>query len=88
MLDPSYVNDRNVYVQLALNFRFGREEDESMGYSFVKTMYLHTLQVYPPEKERPTTEIQVRGRREEHDGEMMKGLEAGNELAKREELEE
>ena len=63
MLDPNYVNSRNVYVQLALNFRFGREEDESMGYSFVKTMYLSTTQVYPPEVERPTTEIQVRGER-------------------------
>ncbi|XP_050704957.1 phosrestin-1-like [Eriocheir sinensis] len=58
VLDPNYVHSRNVYVQVAVNFRFGREDDESLGYSFVKTMYLHTIQVYPPEKERPTTEIQ------------------------------
>ncbi|XP_063841661.1 phosrestin-1-like [Scylla paramamosain] len=58
VLDPNYVNSRNVYVQLALNFRFGREEDESLGYSFVKTLYVNTTQVYPPERERPTTELQ------------------------------
>lgn len=59
VLDPNYVQARNVYVQLALSFRFGREEDESMGYNFVKTMYLATTQLFPPVKDITTSEIQV-----------------------------
>ncbi|KAK3892541.1 hypothetical protein Pcinc_003617 [Petrolisthes cinctipes] len=58
VLDPNYVQARNVYVQLALSFRFGREEDESMGYNFVKTMHLSTSQLYPPVKDITTSEIQ------------------------------
>ncbi|XP_071537800.1 arrestin homolog isoform X2 [Panulirus ornatus] len=60
MLDPNYVHERKVYVQLVLRFRFGREEDESMGYNFVKTLYLDTTQLYPPLQggATPTTEIQ------------------------------
>lgn len=58
LLDPNYVQDRNVYVQLGLSFRFGREEDESMGYNFVKSMYLNTTQIYPPCEEFETSEMQ------------------------------
>ncbi|KAG7175523.1 Arrestin-like 7 [Homarus americanus] len=58
VLDPNYVSDRNVYVQIVLTFRFGREEDESMGYNFVKTMYLGTTQLYPPVTCFPPSEIQ------------------------------
>ncbi|XP_068218468.1 arrestin homolog [Palaemon carinicauda] len=58
LFDPNYVRDRNVYVQIGLIFRFGREEEESMGYNFVKTLYIDTTQLYPPVKEIQTTEIQ------------------------------
>ncbi|XP_037778093.1 arrestin homolog isoform X1 [Penaeus monodon] len=58
VFDPSCVQERNVYVQIALSFRFGREDDESMGYNFTKTMYLHTIQLYPPVTEFVPSEIQ------------------------------
>lgn len=60
-LDPNYVQSRNVYVQIVLQFRFGREDDESMGYSFLKTLYIGNTRVYPPVSEITPTEIQVRG---------------------------
>ncbi|XP_064090600.1 arrestin homolog [Macrobrachium nipponense] len=58
LFDPNFVQDRNVYVQMGLIFRFGREDEESMGYNFVKTLYLDTTQLYPPLKEVKTSEIQ------------------------------
>lgn len=57
-LDPNYVQSRNVYVQIVLQFRFGREDDESMGYSFLKTLYIGNTRVYPPVSEITPTEIQ------------------------------
>ncbi|KAK7066871.1 Beta-arrestin-1 [Halocaridina rubra] len=58
VMDPNYVQDRNVYVQLGLIFRFGRDEEDALGYNFVKTMYLDTTQLYPPVKDNVPTEIQ------------------------------
>lgn len=63
-LDPNYVQSRNVYVQIVLQFRFGREDDESMGYTFLKTLYIGNTQVYPPVTDITPSEIQVRRRPE------------------------
>src|SRR5438128_1515256 len=30
-IDPDYLQDRKVFVQLVCSFRYGREEDEMMG---------------------------------------------------------
>ncbi|XP_037778835.1 arrestin homolog [Penaeus monodon] len=57
-LDPNYVQSRNVYVQIVLQFRFGREDDESMGYTFLKTLYIGNTQVYPPVTDITASEIQ------------------------------
>ncbi|KAF2350898.1 Arrestin C-terminal-like domain [Trinorchestia longiramus] len=58
LIDPSFVGDRNVFAQIVLKFRFGREDDETMGLNFVKTMCVENKQVYPPPPEEHTTEIQ------------------------------
>ncbi|XP_042886308.1 arrestin, lateral eye-like, partial [Penaeus japonicus] len=57
-LDPNYVQSRNVYAQIVLQFRFGREDDESMGYTFLKTLYIGNTQVYPPVADITPSEIQ------------------------------
>lgn len=58
LLDPSFVGERNVYAQVVLRFRFGREDEETMGLNFTKTMCVETKQVYPPPSEQFTTEVQ------------------------------
>ena len=37
-----------VFVQLVCSFRYGREDDETMGLSFKKELTLADEQVYPP----------------------------------------
>ncbi|XP_018027599.1 phosrestin-2 [Hyalella azteca] len=59
LIDPSFVGDRRVYAQVVLRFRFGREDDETMGLNFTKTLCVETKQVYPPVEEHHATEIQV-----------------------------
>ena len=39
-----------VYAQLVCSFRYGREEDETMGLNFKKELTLADEQVYPPPK--------------------------------------
>ncbi|XP_076061818.1 arrestin homolog [Oratosquilla oratoria] len=47
VIDPEYMRDRKVYGQLICSFRYGREEDEVMGISFQKDLFLSSQQIYP-----------------------------------------
>ncbi|XP_043202034.1 arrestin homolog [Amphibalanus amphitrite] len=47
LVDPSYLDGRQVYGQVICSFRYGREEDEVMGLNFQKDIYLASEQVYP-----------------------------------------
>lgn len=53
VVDEEYVRDRRVFAQVVCTFRYGREEDEVMGLSFYKELYLASEQVYPPLEKRP-----------------------------------
>ena len=49
-----------IYVQLVCSFRYGREDDETMGLSFKKELTLADEQVYPPNQyaKKNTTRLQ------------------------------
>ena len=53
-----------IYIQLVCSFRYGREDDETMGLSFKKELTLADEQVYPPtqysKKETTKTRLQER----------------------------
>ncbi len=48
MVDPEYVKDRRVYVHLLCAFRHGREDNDFLGVSCHKDLFLNTKQVFPP----------------------------------------
>ncbi|XP_072937257.1 arrestin homolog [Epargyreus clarus] len=51
VVDPEYMQERKIFVQVVCTFRYGREEDEVMGLNFFKELYLVSEQIYPqPEK--------------------------------------
>jgi len=54
VIDQDYLQGRKVFGQLACSFRFGREDDEVMGLSFQKDLFLASEQVYPPKNITPT----------------------------------
>ncbi|XP_036404462.1 arrestin 3b, retinal (X-arrestin) [Megalops cyprinoides] len=47
-VDPTDLNGRKVWVQLACAFRYGREDLDVIGLSFRKDIWIHHIQVYPP----------------------------------------
>lgn len=53
VVDEENARDRRVFAQVVCTFRYGREEDEVMGLSFYKELYLASEQVYPPLQRRP-----------------------------------
>lgn len=59
MIDEDY-KDRKIYGQLVCSFRYGREEDETMGLNFQKDLYLASELVYPPPQKSNTTKFQER----------------------------
>lgn len=61
LLEESYLGDRKVFGQVVCSFRYGREEDEVMGLSFQKDLYLCSTQLYPPPEKRDynLTKLQV-----------------------------
>lgn len=61
MIDKDYLTDRKIFVQVICSFRYGREEDEVMGLTFQKDLYLASGQVYPPpeKREENLTKLQV-----------------------------
>lgn len=59
LVDEDY-KDRKIFGQVICSFRYGREEDEVMGLSFQKDLYLASEQIYPPPEKRNTTKLQDR----------------------------
>ncbi|XP_013789563.1 arrestin, lateral eye-like, partial [Limulus polyphemus] len=47
LFDQSSVKDKNVYVGVVAIFRYGREEDEILGMTFCRELYLTHKQIYP-----------------------------------------
>ena len=50
LIDKDYLQGKQVYAQLVCSFRYGREDEETMGLSFKKELTLADEQVYPPSK--------------------------------------
>ncbi|KAG9338677.1 hypothetical protein JZ751_025515 [Albula glossodonta] len=47
-VDPSELDGRKVWVQLACAFRYGREDLDVIGLSFRKDIWVQQMQIYPP----------------------------------------
>ncbi|XP_022242153.1 phosrestin-2-like [Limulus polyphemus] len=47
LIDPTSVENKNVYVGIIAIVRYGREEDEILGMSFSRELYLSHKQIYP-----------------------------------------
>ncbi|XP_066598758.1 phosrestin-2 [Prorops nasuta] len=63
LLDQDYVNSgRKIWAQLLCSFRYGREEDETMGLNFQKDLYLVSEQLYPPIKKMETNLTKLQDR--------------------------
>lgn len=54
VVDSGYLQGRKVFGQLVCSFRYGREDDEVMGLSFQKDLFLASEQIYPPRDVEPT----------------------------------
>uniref|UniRef100_A0A673KV92 Arrestin-C n=1 Tax=Sinocyclocheilus rhinocerous TaxID=307959 RepID=A0A673KV92_9TELE len=52
-IDPSALNGRKVWVQLACAFRYGREDLDVIGISFRKDIWIKRIQMYPFEGTKP-----------------------------------
>ncbi|KOC66054.1 Phosrestin-1 [Habropoda laboriosa] len=48
LVDPDYLQDKRVYGQITLNFRYGREDEEVMGLKFCNEAVMCLTQLYPP----------------------------------------
>ena len=59
VVDTDYLQGRKVFGQLVCSFRYGREDEEVMGLSFQKDLFLASEQIFPP-KEVETTKLQER----------------------------
>ena len=48
LVDPDYLQDKKVYGQITLTFRYGREDEEVMGLTFCNEAVMCLAQLYPP----------------------------------------
>ncbi|XP_031331600.1 arrestin, lateral eye-like [Photinus pyralis] len=48
LVDPDFVNQRKVFGQVTLTFRYGREDEEVMGLKFCNEAVMCLAQLYPP----------------------------------------
>ncbi|GJQ72590.1 hypothetical protein Trydic_g1255 [Trypoxylus dichotomus] len=48
LIDPEFVEQRKVYGQVTLTFRYGREDEEVMGLKFCNEAVMCLAQLYPP----------------------------------------
>ncbi|KAH1005434.1 hypothetical protein HUJ04_006424, partial [Dendroctonus ponderosae] len=48
LIDPDFVDNRKVYGQITLMFRYGREDEEVMGLKFCNEAVMCLAQLYPP----------------------------------------
>ncbi|XP_008547350.1 arrestin homolog [Microplitis demolitor] len=62
MVDPEYVENKRVYGQVTLTFRYGREDEEVMGLKFCTEAIVCFAQLYPPypgsDHQEPSTALQ------------------------------
>ncbi|XP_023324412.1 phosrestin-2 [Eurytemora carolleeae] len=61
-IDKEFINDKKVTVQLICTFRYGREEDETMGLCFKKELTLAEMVLFPEggESQPPPSRLQER----------------------------
>jgi len=59
-IDREFINDKKITVQLVCAFRFGREEEETMGLSFKKELILGEMVLFPEETQIQPTRLQDR----------------------------
>jgi len=60
-IDREFLNDKRIVVQLICAFRYGKEQDETMGLSFKKELTLGEVQVFPERgQSEPPTRLQER----------------------------
>merc|ERR1711892_623317 len=60
-VDREFINDKRVVVQLVCSFRYGKEDEETMGLNFKKELTLCEAQMFPPEENAPPpTRLQER----------------------------
>ncbi|XP_050293453.1 arrestin homolog [Anthonomus grandis grandis] len=48
LIDPDFIDNRKVYGQITLTFRYGREDEEVMGLKFCNEAVMCLTQLYPP----------------------------------------
>ncbi|XP_015182749.1 PREDICTED: arrestin homolog isoform X2 [Polistes dominula] len=48
LVDPEYLQEKRVYGQITLTFRYGREDEEVMGLKFCNEAVMCVAQLYPP----------------------------------------
>ncbi|XP_025154788.1 phosrestin-2 isoform X2 [Harpegnathos saltator] len=48
LVDPDYLQEKKVYGQVTLTFRYGREDEEVMGLKFCNEAVMCLAQLYPP----------------------------------------
>lgn len=48
LVDPEYLQEKKVYGQITLTFRYGREDEEVMGLKFCNDAIMCVSQLYPP----------------------------------------
>ncbi|XP_067006681.1 phosrestin-2 [Anabrus simplex] len=61
VVDPEYLQDRKVFGQVTLTFRYGREDEEVMGLKFCNEAVMCLAQLYPIHERatpEPTTPLQ------------------------------
>ncbi|KAK6620735.1 hypothetical protein RUM43_011030 [Polyplax serrata] len=61
-VDPAYLEDKKVYGQITLTFRYGREDEEVMGLKFCNEAIMCLAQLYPPHEravEEKLTALQI-----------------------------
>uniref|UniRef100_A0ABD2XP82 Arrestin-like N-terminal domain-containing protein n=1 Tax=Trichogramma kaykai TaxID=54128 RepID=A0ABD2XP82_9HYME len=62
LIDPEILQDKKVYGQVTLTFRYGREDEEVMGLKFFNEAIMALAQLYPPyyssDRQEPTTAFQ------------------------------
>jgi len=59
-VDREFLNDKKVMVQLVCSFRYGREDEETMGLNFKKELVLGETQLFPPSSSITPTRLQDR----------------------------
>ncbi|KAE8744610.1 hypothetical protein FOCC_FOCC008739, partial [Frankliniella occidentalis] len=47
VVDPDYLQERKVFGQITLTFRYGREDEEVMGLKFCNEAIMCLAQLYP-----------------------------------------